>query len=182
MIETEKLDESWISEFETIDTTYNKFYKESVDFVCVTFVYINDDNQIEHIKKEKVILRPKNVLPYNVLKDLINTFQNHFSYQFDFLIKYNIVTEPSEVIHLKNESFHENFIHESSKIDNVVFKDTISMFQDLNELFIFFRNKKTKKERYHNKTVKLDHLKRKPKSTPKKKTMKNFDILKKTSL
>ena len=55
MIETEKLDESWISEFETIDTTYNKFYKESVDFVCVTFVYINDDNQIEHIKKDTYI-------------------------------------------------------------------------------------------------------------------------------
>ena len=61
MNETEKLDEDWISEFETIDTSYNKFYKEGVDFVCVTFVYINKDNQIEHIKREKIILRPQNV-------------------------------------------------------------------------------------------------------------------------
>ena len=181
MTDLEKLDESWISEFETIDTTYNKFYKEGVDFVCVTFVYINNNNQIDHIKKEKVILRPQNVLPYNVLMDLINTYQNRFSYKFDFLIKYNIVTEPSDVKYLTNNSVHENYIHESSIIDNINFQDTISMFQDLNEIFLFFRNNKQKKENSHNKTVKLDNLKNKPKATPRKKTMKNFDILKKPS-
>ena len=62
MINTENLDTDWINEFETIDTTYNKFYKESIDFICVTFVFVNKDNSIEHVKREQVVLRPQNVL------------------------------------------------------------------------------------------------------------------------
>lgn len=178
MNEAEKLDEGWISEFETIDTSYNKFYKESVDFVCVAFVYINKDNQIEHIKKEKIILRPQNVLPYNVLMDLINNYKDGFSYKFDFLIKYNLAADPSDVKHLIKETFHENYIHESNKIDNVNFENTISMFQDLNELFLFFRDNDLPKENSHNKTVKLDLFKKKTKSKSKNKTMKTIDTSK----
>ena len=178
MNETEKLDEDWISEFETIDTSYNKFYKEGVDFVCVTFVYINKDNQIEHIKREKIILRPQNVLPYNVLMDLINTYKDGFSYKFDFLIKYNLAADPSDVKHLIKETFHENYIHESNKIDNVNFENTITMFQDLNELFLLFRDKDQIKENAHNKTVKLNLFKNKTKSKSKNKTMKTIGISK----
>ena len=178
MNEIEKLDEGWISEFETIDTSYNKFYKESVDFVCVTFVYINKDDQIQHVKREKIILRPQNVLPYNVLMDLINTYKDGFSYSFDFLIKYNLSADPSDVKHLINRPFHENYIYESNNIDTVNFENTISMFQDLNELFLFFRDKKKIKENIHSKTVKLDMFKNKVKSKPKNKTMKTIHLSK----
>ena len=158
MNETEKLDSNWISEFEDIDTSYNKFYKETVDFVCVTFVYIDKDNQIKHVNKEKIILRPKNVLPYNILMDLITTYKERFSYKFDFLMKYNINTEPYEVKSLLKDQNHERYIQETSKIDNVNFENTISMFQDLNELILFFRDN-LKKNNQNNKTIKIHSLK-----------------------
>ena len=178
MNDTEKLDSAWISEFEDIDTSYNKFYKENVDFVCVTFVYIDNDNQIKHVKKEKIILRPQNVLPYNVLMDLINTYKERFSYKFDFLIKYNIDTEPADVKNLIKENFHERYIQETSVIDDVNFKNTISMFQDLNELYLFFSEKKYSKSNKNNKTVKLESLKGPIISKNRNKTMKKLGIIK----
>ena len=48
------------------------------------------------------------------------------------------------------------------------------MFQDLNELFLFFRDKDQIKENAHNKTVKLNLFKNNTKSKSKNKTMKTI--------
>ena len=158
--DVEKLDNDWINEFEYIDTSYNKFYKESVDFVCVTYVYVDKDGEIVHVKKEKVILRPQNILPYNVLMDLIQTHKIEKSYKFDFLIKYNITLEPNDMKHITKNGIHDNFIFETSRVDNVKFENTISMFQDLNEVIIFYCHDNHNKSS-NNRTIKLNPYKTK---------------------
>ena len=170
MIDTENLDTDWINEFETIDTTYNKFYKESIDFICVTFVFVNKDNSIEHVKREQVVLRPQNVLSYDILMNMIDKYKKTLPYVFDFIIKYNLTLDPSDVKHIVKHDLHGDYISEISKIDNILFDKTISMFQDLNEIIVVFRNKDVKLNSY-NKTVKLHTFKHK--SASHKKTLKN---------
>ena len=156
----EKLDNDWINEFEYIDTSYNKFYKESVDFVGVTYVYIGKEGEIVHVKKEKIILRPQNILPYNVLMDLIQTHKIEKLYKFDFLIKYNITLDPNDIKYITKNGIHDNFIYETSRLDNVKFENTISMFQDLNEIIIFY-SQNTQNKTNNNKTIKLNPYKTK---------------------
>jgi hypothetical protein len=167
MFDHENLDAEWINEFENIDTSYNKFYKESVDFLRVTYVYIGKNDSIDHVKREKMILRPHNVLPYNVLMGLIHTQKKGRPHKFECIVKYNIAIEPSDVKYIFTEKTHNQYIHETTKIDTVSFEDTISMFQDLNEIFIFFRDTSGESSG-HSKTVKL----RSKISSRHKKTMK----------
>lgn len=171
MIDTENLDADWINEFETIDTTYNKFYKEKIDFVCITCVFVNKDNSIDHVKREQVVLRPQNILSYDILMNMIEKYKKTLPYVFDFIIKYNLTIEPSDVKHIVKHDLHEQYISEISKIDNILFDNTISMFQDLNELIVVFRNKDVKLNSY-NKTVKFHTFKKKTASH--KKTLKNI--------
>ena len=176
MIDTENLDSDWITEFETIDTTYNKFYKENIDVICVTCVFVNKDNLIEHVKREQVVLRPQNILSYDVLMNMIDKYKKSLPYVFDFIIKYNLTIDPSEMKHIVKHDLHEQYISEISKIDNILFENTISMFQDLNEIIVVFRSK-DKILNSHNKTVKLHTFKKKTPSY--KKTLKhksNADI------
>ena len=48
-----RLDDSWINEFEKNDKPYNEFYKENVFTVNINILYINKDNDIE---KELILL------------------------------------------------------------------------------------------------------------------------------
>ena len=63
----EILDASWINDFETIDNSYNIFYKDNIDFICVNYVYLNEKSEIERVKSENIILPKKNVLPSEAL-------------------------------------------------------------------------------------------------------------------
>ena len=170
MTEDDKLDADWINEFENIDVSYNKFYKEGNDLVRVTYVYVGKNNTIEHVKREKVILRPQNILPYSVLLDLIHTHTEGFAHEFDFLIKYNVTLDPSDVKYIIKRDYHDTYIHETSRIDSLVFENTISMFQDLNEVFIFFRDKPVSSS--NNKTIKFRTHRPNSKSNNHKRTVK----------
>lgn len=50
--EEEKLDDSWIQDFDKIDKPYQDFYKENVYYVPINIFYINKENEIDKITNE----------------------------------------------------------------------------------------------------------------------------------
>lgn len=133
----EILDASWINDFETIDKSYNIFYKDNIDFICVNYVYLNEKSEIERVKSENIILPKKNVLPSEALLSLIKT--NQFKqYKFSFMLKYNFSMEPEEIKSMNTSGISSEYLQELNKIDDIQFEKTITMFQDLNELTLFF--------------------------------------------
>ena len=50
-------DTDWINEFEKVDKDYASFYLEDLNYVKVTIVYVNNNNELEKIKEEKLFLQ-----------------------------------------------------------------------------------------------------------------------------
>jgi hypothetical protein len=47
--EEEKLDDSWINDFENNDKPYNDFYKDDIYSVNINIFYVNKDGGIEKV-------------------------------------------------------------------------------------------------------------------------------------
>ena len=45
-----ELDDTYMKNFEILETKYNKFYNQSVNKIKLFFIYINEDNEIYSIK------------------------------------------------------------------------------------------------------------------------------------
>jgi len=142
------LNTDWIEKFENIDDMYSMFYKDDNEVINVTFVFVNKCNEIERVKNEQFILPEKNKIPTSSLMELVMT-NKPTNYSLYFMLKYNITIEPEDVKYIAIRS-HDYFT-QINKIQDIYFERTITMFQDLNELTIFFLEKSQKR----NKTSKL---------------------------
>mgnify|MGYP001162605729 FL=1 len=49
-----ELDESWIKNFENIEQKFNIFYKEKSKNIEIIYIYIDNNNEIEFIKKRRL--------------------------------------------------------------------------------------------------------------------------------
>lgn len=145
------LNTEWIDKFENIDDMYSMFYKDNNEIINTTFVFINKSNEIERVKNEKYILPEKNRIPESSLMNLIMTNKPK-KYSFYFMLKYNITIEPEDIKYIT--SLSREYLTYLDKVQDICFERTITMFQDLNELTIFFIEKSQKK----NKTSKLKIL------------------------
>ena len=151
--ETEEcLDEEWIREFECIDNEYNVFYKEDVLFVKVNCVFINRANEIECVKSENVLFATPNTLPYSTLLEMIDAHKLQ-KYEMTTMLKYNFSIDPAEIKSFLKHRNTDRYLTELTKVDTIVFEKTIGMFQDLNEVNIFFREKKAR----HTRTSKVSN-------------------------
>ena len=142
------LNTDWIEKFENIDDMYSMFYKDDNEIINVTFVFVNKCNEIERVKNEQFILPEKNKIPTSSLMDLVMT-NKPTNYSLYFMLKYNITIEPEDVKYVATRS--RDYLTQINKIQDIYFERTITMFQDLNELTIFFIEKSQKR----NKTSKL---------------------------
>jgi hypothetical protein len=98
-------------------------------------------------------MRQPNYLSGDQVLTLIkkNAIQDHVKYSLLSILKYNITLEP---INLKTfikykadiRSQGDEFLTSIKKIDSISFEKTISMFQDLNDLFILFYEAESRQE------------------------------------
>ena len=143
----EDLDISWIREFEKIDNEYNEYYSEDLSFIKIHSIYINNNNEIEKTSEEKIILKNPGFLQKEELLGIIkrNLFLNRIKYSLLSILKFNINLEP---IHLKtflrnkNPDIGANFLTTVKNLDTIKFEKSITLFHDINEILIIFRNKK----------------------------------------
>jgi hypothetical protein len=143
-----KLDISWINEFEKTDKEYEIFYKENLMYVKVTIIYVNKYNEIDKIKEEKIIMRNPNVISKESIIEILkrNSINDNKKYTITTLLKYNIDLDPSDIRSFLLNRDHnyngdeddEDYLSVIKHIDDIIWNKTISMFQDLNNLFIIF--------------------------------------------
>ena len=144
MIELENLDDSWIKEFELSDKEYKNYYKEDVTFIKLNCIYVNNQNYIEKIKEETYYFKENNFLSREEVLTIIkkNNIENNIPYNLLYILKYNITIDP---LHLKNflkkDNYNDNYLTSIKNIDSIHFQPTISLFHDINNLYIIFHEK-----------------------------------------
>lgn len=150
----DELDLSWIYEFEKIDNEYKIYYTEELSFIRIHSIYINNINEIEKIREEKILLKTPGVLQKEELLSIIkhNSFSNQIKYSLLSILKFNINLEP---VHLKTFLRNKNpdigapFLQSIKHLDTIKFEKSITMFHDINEILIIFHQKNNKQSQSH---------------------------------
>jgi hypothetical protein len=166
-----ELDDSWIHEFDKKEDEYNIYYTEYLSFIKIHFIYINNNNEIEKIKEEKIILKNAGFLQKEELLGIIkhNSFINEIKYSLLSILKFNINLEPTHLktfLKNKNSDVGTNFLTSIKNLDTIKFEKSITLFHDINELLILFHDKKntsaiSSDKKKHNFTKKMNVLKTK---------------------
>ena len=176
----EDLDSTWITEFENLDKEYKNYYTEELSFIRIHSIYVNKENNIEKLKEEKIFLKEPGILQKEELLSIIkhNSFFNEIKYSLLSILKFNINLEP---IHLKtflrnkNANVGDKFLTSIKNLDTIKFDKSITLFHDINEVFILFNKKKIKsmdnfdKQYVFNRTKKI-YINPKSKKMTKKRT------------
>jgi hypothetical protein len=149
--ETVDLDTSWINEFEKVDKDYASFYLEDLSYMKVTILYINNSNEIEKIKEEKIIMSKPNCISREEIIGILkrNSVNKDKKFTIMTMLKYNLDLEPVDVRNFlltnRNDSSYLSVIKD---VDEIYLNRSISMFQDLNNLIIiFYENEKIEKQK-----------------------------------
>ena len=144
--EDEDIDTSWIDNFKKDNENYSDFYTEEVTNITLFFIYINNKNDVENLSRDLLILDRKNTVMRDQLIQIIKHNQNHNNnnnYKLISLLKYNIDIEPEEIYNFINNkddsSFSKRFFIQEKYLNDIIYKNTINIFQDLNSLFFIYK-------------------------------------------
>ena len=186
------LDTAWLDDFKKAESIYNDFYKEPVKSINLFLLYVNKENELEHLNTDKYIVQENGIIQRDIIISLIKQYQYLCSrrYKLLSLLKYNIDLEPTDIDNFIEEDFiisDKRFITSEKYLNDIQFDDSIHMFQDLNALFfIFYEEKSTAVNSSHTKRVRLSansnsnskHSKTKRSNPKRSKTKRNNDIIK----
>jgi hypothetical protein len=170
------IDDSWVTEYKNAEECYNEFYNEKINNIKVFFMYINTDKTIVNVRRESLSLNNESILTRERLITIIKDKQmlNNIKYKLFSIVRYNINLQPDEINDFlrdspskNNEEIYNNrFFIDEKVIHDIYFSDTITIFQDLNALYIIFKEYDKTKYLY---TKKLKHYIRKHRHTRNKK-------------
>ena len=150
--EFEELDTTWINKFEELDKDFNSYYKEELSFIRINYIYINTQNEIVNISEENCLFKKPGMLSKEELIGLIkrNSFNNAIKYSLLSLLKYNIDFEPINLktfLRSNDKNIGKTYLKSLTNIDNIFFEQSISLFHDLNNLFIIFIEKENENKK-----------------------------------
>ena len=143
--EEEQLNTTWLENFKEAENIYVDFYKEPVDTIKLFYIYVNREKEIEHIHTDIYSFLEKGWLKRDAIIHLIkqNEMLYALKYKLASLLRYNIDLNPNEIKdYLNNDNREDNvnrFITSEKYLNDILFADTINMFQDLNALFFIYR-------------------------------------------
>jgi hypothetical protein len=141
-LEDKQLDSKWIEDFEIQDKNYESFYTEDINHINFHCIYVNQNNDIEKIKEEKLLMKTPNYISRDEMIGILkkNSIINNKRYTVLSIVKYNINLEPSDINFFLKPSKHldSTFLTSVTNIDAIPLEKSISMFQDLNDIFIIF--------------------------------------------
>lgn len=130
-------DTSWIQEFEENDKQYSDFYTEPIESVRLFILYVSKKNNLFHIKKDLVSLNGGCLQRDRLIKILKkNMHYNNKKYRPISILKYNINLEPEDVSFYIKDNKEFNFLNIENKIDTIVFEDSITLFHNINSIYI----------------------------------------------
>lgn len=135
---------------------YSGFYVEKNNYVNVYYIYVDTNNNITYakkdteelingmLKKEKLIMLLKNNMLIKGKKCGLMS-----------IIKYNININNNELTYFLKDEEKYNFLTYGTKIDDMYWEDTILSLQELNGLFIVYKESPKQNKRRKTKKKKL---------------------------
>jgi hypothetical protein len=157
----DNFDASWINEFEKVDKDYASFYLEDLNYIKATIIYVNNNNEVEKIKEEKIFIKNANHISRDEIIGILkrNNTKDDKIFTIMTMLKYNFDLEPTEVRNFLLNKEDYSFLSIVKEVDEIAWNRTISMFHDLNDLFIiFYENEKIKTEKKDTKKTKRIYL------------------------
>lgn len=135
------LDIQWFEEQEHIEKTYDKYYNKPVDYIWITLLYIKD-NEVEYIKKEKVVLHNSTFHKRNLVKYIQkNKKLNDVWYTLYSIAMFNMTITPQQILEF---DYKDNYFKNIDHMEDIVYQDTISYLSSVNELFILLTPKQSR--------------------------------------
>ena len=146
-MEDNEIDNKWIRNLENIEKKYDLFYKDKQDSINIYSLFIKN-NQIIRSSKDSLLLENGVLTRDNLIFFIKNNRKlNNVIYKLNSIVKFNLNIEPEDVI---DNIWSKNYLSQERNMSDIYFSDTITIFQDINSLFILFtyptnRNRNTKK-------------------------------------
>ena len=136
-------DDDWLEKIKENDESYKDFYNEKITNIELNYIYINRRNNIEYIKKNKCIINENKLSKERLLYLLkTNIKRENKKYGLLSILQYNINLKPEEITNYIEDSSNYNFLNTKREINDILWEDTINIFQDINKLYIVFYEKK----------------------------------------
>ena len=134
--------------------------KEPITKINIWNLYINKRHHLEKIKINEVSIA--NITDKKIITEYIKSkcTDETIKYKLLSVLKYNIELEQNQLQDFMNEEYHPNYLETLRSLENIDFKDGLSIFEDLHTLFILYYEKSsfnvTKRVRFktNNKTRK----------------------------
>lgn len=149
-----ELDVKWLREFKEQEKDYNMFYKDKPTSVKLYFLYVNHYNVVEFFKNDTYLLNQEKsyddasaeeaMLRKDVLLSIIknNTELNGRKYKLVSLLKFNLDIEPEDIISMTlDKQDGTEYLSSEKEIKDIIFHDTICIFQDINSLFFVYQER-----------------------------------------
>jgi len=139
------LDTTWVTALKNEQVNYRDFYTEPVSIVTLCSCYVNNQAELETFQTEKVHLHNSGVVSRDELIRFIQR-QQWPSYKLLSLLRFNVNLTADEVADFIQtndnlDSYSERFLTSEKYLHDIPFPNTISIFNDLNTLFLIFREK-----------------------------------------
>ena len=153
----------WINKMKTNDELYKDFYQVETKRVKVYCLYVNNNNELVYINKDSIELSNK-VLNKSRLISLLKSksFYNKRNYKIKFLLKYNIDIYPEDIPFFIKEPEQYDFLNSNNNINDMKWRDSIDLFQDMNSLYIiYFEKSKNKSKDRHTRKIYIERKKKK---------------------
>ena len=170
-----RLDSSWIEDFEVNDKLYEKYYLDDLYSLKVISIYLDICMNIVNVKEERFFLKKMNFLSKEELIGLLkkNGCYQTKTYKIQSILKYNLTLQPTEIQPFLQDRDHDpdidnKYLQPIQHIEDTSLSPSISMFQDLNDIYFLFAEKQPSSSLNATKRVIMSR----PMSSKRKKTRK----------
>jgi hypothetical protein len=140
--EDEAIDESWATNYKNANKEYDQFYRADVNVIHISSIYINNKNEIQQITRDPKELSVSNSLTKHEITEFIKCkmkgLNDNENIKNMSIFKYNINIDPENVEYFLKSNHNFNYLTPVQKIKDILFEQTITFFNDLNEVFILF--------------------------------------------
>ena len=151
------LDTTWFTAFETEQLQYTDFYTEKVSTLQLCCCYINPQAEVENLTMEQLVLRSPGIITQ---EELIQCIQQHqHQYALMSVLRFTVNLTLDEVLDFLQETttttsdkdtqssdatqyYTQRFLTSEKYLETIAYPPTITLFNDLNTLFLIFRSKK----------------------------------------
>ena len=154
MQEEYEIDNKWLKEIKDNEKDYNDFYKEKPTSIKIYHLYVSRENQVVFSKTETYLLNTTNGKHATLHKDTLisiikkNSSSNNIQYKLLSLLKFNLDIDPEDVISLAiHKKDGSEYLSSESVLRDIVFNDTVCIFQDINSLFMVYHEKAVASEK-----------------------------------